>query len=86
MSTLLAHHLRLAAHGRHRCGWCGLTIAARERYIDQRIAENGTVWTWRCHQACDDLVWRHFREPDIEGVHPHDVYADALALEREDAT
>ena len=53
---VLASTIRRAAHGRHRCGWCHETIAARERYRDLRIADYGTVWTWREHLACCDRI------------------------------
>ena len=52
MSTVLADTIRRAAHGRHRCGWCRQTIAAREQYRDLRMADYGTAWTWREHLAC----------------------------------
>lgn len=81
MTTLLAHHVRKAAHGLHRCGWCGGMIANRGRYIDQRIADNGTVYTWRAHCDCDFRVWQQVTEDDIEGIPPRDVWAFILEAE-----
>ena len=56
MSTLLAHHERRAAHGRHVCRECRRLIAAREIYLDQRVAGDGTVWTYRAHLRCWRIV------------------------------
>ena len=57
---VLASTIRRAAHGHHRCGWCRETIAARERYRDLRIADYGTVRTWREHLACRDRITRGY--------------------------
>ena len=57
MSTLLAEYNRRAAHGLHRCGYCRRPIAAREQYLDQRIADDGSVYTFRAHHACDSAYW-----------------------------
>ena len=51
-ATLLAHNMRKAAHGRHTCRECRKAIAAREVYVDQRIATDGTVYTYRAHERC----------------------------------
>lgn len=50
---------RKAAHGKHRCVYCGEHIAAREQYGDMRCACDGTAWTQRSHLACTDLVNRY---------------------------
>lgn len=80
--TLLAQYLRRAAHGRHRCGWCGERIAQGEVYVDQRIAADRSVFTWREHRTCGSEVWRWLGRAgcyDIEGLNPRDVYAEMLA-------
>ena len=65
MSTLLAEYPnRKAAHGRHVCGYCYRRIAAGERYVDQRLTDNGTAWTWRAHQACHSAYWTWDIDPD----------------------
>ena len=57
MSTsILAHYPhRRAAHGLHRCGDCGGRIAARDLYSDQRLACDGTAYTFREHALCREL-------------------------------
>jgi hypothetical protein len=60
-AVLLAQHTRKAAHGLHRCGWCGENIAKGERYTDQRIADNGSAYTWREHPACAERIWKWWR-------------------------
>jgi hypothetical protein len=82
--TLLAHHTRRASNGRHRCGWCGKRIAAGERYTDQRIADNGTVYTWREHPACAARIWKWayahgLRDDDFTDA--REMWADMLADE-----
>lgn len=52
MSVLLAHNVRRAA-SKHRCDLCGEPIWPADRYLDQRIADEGTVYTFRCHTSCD---------------------------------
>lgn len=65
MGTLLAHNVRRAAHGKHVCRECRRRINARERYIDQRIADYGTVYTYRAHARCWEIVYYQLG-PDIE--------------------
>lgn len=62
MTTLLAENVRRAAHGLHRCGICAGTIPARSHYLDQRVAGEGRVWTFRCHMSCHDFYWRLHRD------------------------
>lgn len=72
---LLADHVRRAAHGLHRCAWCGQYISAREQYRDTRCADNGTAWTWRSHLRCDDFIWKAAREAEWDtddGLGPDD--------------
>jgi len=56
MNTLLSETRRHAAHGQHRCRVCLRPIAARELYLDQRIAGDGTAWTFRMHLTCSDAI------------------------------
>lgn len=62
MATLLASTYRRSAHDRHRCGHCGGFIPWGDRYLDQRLAGDGHVWTFRAHSACDAIYWRLHRE------------------------
>jgi hypothetical protein len=64
--TVLASRTRRAAHGLHRCGHCGKKIKAHTAYLDQRIATEGTVYTFRSHAACDDLFQRVAYYFDLE--------------------
>lgn len=86
MSEVLASTIRRAAHGHHRCGWCRETIAARERYRDLRIADYGTVRTWREHLACRDrinawLLANGDTWSDYEDSHPNDIWRSVLEHE-----
>lgn len=66
---------RKAAHGRHRCGYCHRSIARGELYLDQRIADDRTVYTFRGHLACDSAYWswkpgeEHYDLVDLTGGH-----------------
>jgi hypothetical protein len=85
MATLLAEHTRKAAHGRHRCGWCDEYITAGEHYNDQRVADEGTVYTWREHFACRDRIWPWLRKHGIttdDFYDPWEVWQEMLAEER----
>lgn len=70
MASLLASHQRRAAHSFHRCGCCGGRIPRGDQYLDQRVADNGTVWTFRTHAVCDRVYWRLHRE---FGMHEDDI-------------
>lgn len=59
MTTLLSHHERRAAHGRHVCQLCGKRIGAGEKYSDARCADGGTAWTYRSHLRCRDIAHAH---------------------------
>lgn len=76
-TTTLASTYRRAAHGLHRCNACGGAIPRGDRYLDVRVAGEGTVWTWREHALCaalhdwfgprdDDLSWVGSREDLLE--------------------
>lgn len=69
MTTLLAEYNRRAAHGLHRCGYCRRPIAAREQYLDQRIAAEGTVYTFRAHHACFSAYWSWMDDPYTDDVY-----------------
>lgn len=84
MSTLLAEYKRKAAHGKHRCGWCLERIAAGEIYCDQRIADDGHVFTWREHITCGELAWAYLHsdgiyDGDEVAGSAHDVWREAMA-------
>lgn len=80
---VLAHHERRAAHGRHRCVWCCEPIAARESYIDLRIADGGTCWTQRQHTRCLDLVDRYGAFHALDAEEPL-FWEDVLAWANEE--
>lgn len=44
------------ARKEHRCNFCGGIIPSGERYVNQTIAYDGTVYTWKCHEHCYDLT------------------------------
>lgn len=69
---VLASFHRRAAHGLHRCCWCGSNINPRERYLDLRIATDGTVYTQRQHLACIDKVNRYGAYHGVEQDEPID--------------
>lgn len=74
MTTVLAEYPnRRAAHGQHVCGICRKRIAAGERYIDQRVAADGTVYTFRCHRACNSAYWSWIDPWDDEGYTIQDL-------------
>ena len=79
--TVLAETERRAAHGLHRCGYCGQNIAAREQYLDQRNCDNGTVWTFRSHLGCGPRYWRAHR---ALGLHDDDYMHWSDVLDWED--
>ena len=69
MPTLLAEYRnRRAAHGLHRCNLCGRKIAKREHYLDQRIADDGRVYTFRAHLACDAAWWSWDPDAELPGM------------------
>jgi len=88
VSTLLAHHKRRAAHGLHRCGWCGNHIVKGEQYTDQRIADDGTVWTWREHITCAAQFWHWWQEQGYgdEVENPREAFAEMLTQSRTPAS
>lgn len=63
---VIASNERRAAHGLHRCVFCGKPIGERERYLDLRCRDNGTVWTQRQHLACMDLMQRYCEDRGID--------------------
>lgn len=70
MVALLASTYRRSAHGRHRCGYCGGFIPNGDRYLDQRCADSGQVWTFRAHSVCDVIYWNLHKE---SGLHEDDM-------------
>lgn len=71
--TLLADHRRRAAHDKHVCRECRRRIPRGERYVDQRIADYGTIYTYRAHERCYRIVCAHVL--DLE-----DWYSDVHEL------
>lgn len=69
---VLASHYRRAARGLHRCCWCLEPIAARERYLDLRVVDDGICWTQRQHLACNDMVNRYGAYYAVEADEPID--------------
>lgn len=83
---VLAEYRRKAAHGLHRCGYCGQAIAAREQYHDVRCADNGTAWTWRAHFRCEAFLsligaWDDAGDDGIDAV----AFADYVSDYRDEA-
>jgi len=85
-ATLLAEHIRSAAHDRHRCGWCHEPIEVGEQYRDQRIADSGTVYTWREHIRCSDRLWHWWNRSayyadEMKSFDPHELFLMMLSEE-----
>jgi hypothetical protein len=57
MTTLLAEYDRKASHGLHVCAFCRRKIKAGSQYLDQRLADGGSAWTFRAHHACNSAYW-----------------------------
>lgn len=83
---VLADNIRRAAHGLHVCGLCRHRIDRGERYRDARIADDGTVWTWREHLRCGDFI-RKATEPygdaDVDYVMFAECVRESPELARE---
>lgn len=78
-AVLLAEHIRRAAHGNHRCGWCDEPIEADHVYRDQRIADDGRAYTWREHLRCAAFVWSHLDQFERDEVYdPRRTYAELV--------
>lgn len=82
---LLAEHNRKASHGKHRCGWCGENIAQGETYRDQRIADMGTVWTWREHPACAERIWTWWHKQGYHDDEMTDAWSAWVEMLHEEA-
>ncbi len=78
MTTVLADNIRKAAHGLHVCQLCRGRIAAGERYRDVRLADSGTVWTWREHLSCGDFIRRHVDRWDLADGYNCETYAELM--------
>jgi hypothetical protein len=70
--NVLAANLRRAAHGKHVCGHCRQRIDASDRYLDLRIADGGTAWTFRTHVECDAMFNRYGRHFGLDDGDPVD--------------
>lgn len=66
--TLLAEDTRTARKP-HPCGYCHRPIAPGSRYLDQRVADNGIVWTFRAHLDCHSAYWTWVDDSD-DGSYP----------------
>ena len=56
MSTLLDHRER-SAMKIHQCSYCLRSIVRGVRYLDQRVASDGSVYTYRAHLDCHSAYW-----------------------------
>jgi hypothetical protein len=79
MITTLSDRDRVAAHGRHRCGFCGNRIAVGEKYNDSRVADMGTVWTFRAHLRCIAFLHEVVDPIDWEDGIDYPIFADYVA-------
>ena len=55
MSATLLQRTTPKARKPHQCHNCGDEIAAGHRYENQRIAYDGTAWTYKSHLACHEI-------------------------------
>lgn len=88
MTATLLHQTTRRARKAHRCGACNLPIEPGELYLDQRVAGDGTAWTWREHPLCHSVYWRIHREAGLDNddsVDPDEVRAEVAAIRRGDA-
>lgn len=65
MSTVLAYK-PVTARKAHRCGDCEGRIERGQRYQQQRIAGDGTVWTFRSHPACHHIALAIHRDAGLD--------------------
>lgn len=52
------------ARKEHRCDYCGGTIHAGERYKNQTLVYDGTVYPWKSHEQCYSLTSYIEYDPD----------------------
>lgn len=52
------------ARKEHRCDYCGGTIHAGERYVNQTLVYDGTVYPWKSHEHCYSLTSYIEYDPD----------------------
>lgn len=52
------------ARKEHRCDYCGGTIHAGERYMNQTLVYDGTVYPWKSHEHCYSLTSYIEYDPD----------------------
>ena len=74
-ATLLADD-RHTARKTHRCSDCDGLILPGTRYRSQRVASDGSVWTYREHESCHDVYWLLHREAGLcedDSVDPESV-------------
>lgn len=83
--TVLAEE-RPIARKEHRCGGCGSTIGVGDRYLRQRNAYDGSVYTSKSHALCAEIGWRIARDYGLGDDEPIDTdsicsdLADLLTL------
>lgn len=74
-ATLLAERTPVARKT-HRCADCEGLILPGTRYRQQQVAYDGTVSTYREHEACHGVYWALHREAGLwedEHVDPESV-------------
>lgn len=67
MSIVLAEYPNRRAARPHTCALCAKPIGVGEHYLEQRVADGGSVHTFRCHKACDSAYWTWIDGWDDEG-------------------
>jgi hypothetical protein len=47
---------RVIAIKQHKCNFCDEKILAGETYISSTHTYYGDIYTWKCHQLCNDIA------------------------------
>ena len=73
MVEIITATKRVKARKDHICSWCGCDIYTGETYITSVLKYDGTIYAWKNHIKCGELVSKLNMEGD-EGVTGDDFY------------
>lgn len=63
MTVTLLEELKPVARKKHRCDLCHRGVEVGERYLNQRLAGDGSVWRFKCHLDCNCAYWSWDPDP-----------------------